>query len=62
MEEKVRRKESLENICKVFRTRKSVTELAVFLVERCRGNPLLRFQNSKANPFLLESRHFKTHI
>ena len=62
MEEKVRRKDSTGISAKYFRTQKNVTELPVFFVERFRRNPFLRFQNSKAYPFLLESRHFKTHI
>ena len=61
MEEKVRRKETTEISAKIFVHEKNVTELPVLLVERFCRNPLLRFQNSKAYPFLLDSRHFKTH-
>ena len=61
MEEKVRRKDSTGISAKYFRTRKNVTELPVFFCGKISSKPILKFQNSKAYPFLLESRHFKTH-
>ena len=53
----VRRKGSTE-ICRIKERHLTIC----FFEEEFRRNPLLRFHDGKANPFLLESMHFETHI